>query len=327
VRVLVATDRVGALASAEAGRAIGRAFSDAGAQVAVVPMGVRGPELAAALASLGDCAVVVGGDLPPGEPVVGVDPHSTSVALGEAVAAALTDGPGHLVVDLTGLRSHDGGAGLLAALGADADAPLSAGAAGLASLTRVDLGPARRRLGSTRLTAVVSDAEASDLLLGLRGVTARRGHAVVADPALLLEVDDALGRLARAFGVPDAPGAGAAGGAAVAVLALGGTVTTGPALCAATAGLERTLAQADVVVTGADALGFADRGGPVVREVSTRSEEALRPCIAVARAVAVSGRELRTFGVEAAYALGGDADLGAAELTERARTVAASWTW
>lgn len=327
MRILVATDRVGGLASADAGRAVGRAFADAGAQVAVVPVGVRGAALADALAALGEDAVVVGGAEPPGPPVTGVDPHSSSLALGAAVAAALAARPAHLVVDLTGLRSHDAGAGLLSALGADADAPLDAGAAALASLTRVDLDPARRLLGATRLTAVVADDEASDLLLGLRGVTARRGHAVVTDPALLLEVDDALAGLARAVGVADAPGVGAAGGAPLAVLALGGTLTTGPALCAATAGLDRTLGHADVVVTGADALGFADRGGPVVRELAARAEAALRPCIALARTVAVSGRELRTFGVEAAYAVGGDAALTADELTERARTVAASWTW
>ena len=47
----------------------------------------------------------------------------------------------------------------------------------------------------------------------------------------------------------------------------------------------------------------------------------------VARRVDISGRELHTFGVEVAYPLGGEPDLGAAELTERAAGVASSWTW
>ena len=327
VRVVVCTDRLGGLSSLEAGRAIGRAFSDADARVAVVPMGVWGADLAQALASLGSSARVVGSGGPPPAPVAGVDPRTTSTALGIAIVDALRAAPRELVVDLTGLVTHDGGAGLLAALGADADVPLDAGAEGLTGLARVDLDAARALVAGTRLVAVVPDAEASDLRLGLRGVTARRGHAVSADPALLLEVDDSLGRLARACGVADAPGVGAAGGAALAVLALGGELVTGTGLCARVAGLAGTVARADVVVTGADTLGFADRGGPVVRELSGQAEASLRPCVAVARTVAVSGRELRTFGVEAAYALGGEASLSADELTRRASTVAASWTW
>ena len=56
MRVLVCTDRIGALASADAGAALGRAFVAArpGTQVAVVPMASGGDALAAALAALPD---------------------------------------------------------------------------------------------------------------------------------------------------------------------------------------------------------------------------------------------------------------------------------
>ena len=61
MRVVVCTDRIGALASADAGAALGRAFVAArpGTQVAVVPIASGGPDLALALAALGDASPVV----------------------------------------------------------------------------------------------------------------------------------------------------------------------------------------------------------------------------------------------------------------------------
>ena len=247
--------------------------------------------------------------------------------MGRALASALADRPRRVVVDLTGLLTHDGGAGILHALGAVADAPLDRGAAGLGGLTTIDLAPARALVGATELVAVVDSAELQDMLLGLRGLTSRRGRAAGTDPALMLSTDAALGSLAGALGVPDAPGLGAAGGAVLALTALGGWATSGPSLCAEVAGLERTASVADVLVTGADHVDFATRGGAVVPEVAVLGERTLRPVVVVARRVDISGRELRTFGVEVAYPLGGEPDLGAAELTERAAGVASSWTW
>lgn len=329
MRLLICTDRIGALASVDAGAALGRAFVAArpGVEVAVVPMASGGEGLAAALAQLGDDAVVVTEPGPAAEPVAGIDPWSTSLAIGRRLADALAERPRRAVVDLTGVRAHDGGAGILAALGATADVALDAGVGGLAGITRLDLAPARALVGDTELVAVVDPGELGDLLLGLRGLTARRGHAAGVDPALMLGTDASLGALAGLAGVQDAPGMGAAGGALVALTALGAWFTAGPALCAQVAQLERTASVADVIVTGTDTLDFVRRGGPVVGEATAVAERTLRPCVVVARTVDVSARELRTFGVEVAYPVGGDPDLDADGLTRRAAGVASSWTW
>ena len=341
MRVVVCTDRIGALASADAGAALARAFVAArpGIEVAVVPMAAGGPDLALALAALGDDAVVVRdpdagahhhghhdhahGDEEP----IGVDPTSTSLGVGRALAAALAGRPRRVVVDLTGLLTHDGGAGILHALGAVADVRLDAGAGALRELAALDLGPARALVGSTELIAVVDPAELGDMLLGLRGLTSRRGRAAGTEPAIMLATDAALGSLAAALGVPDAPGLGAAGGAVLALGALGAWTTSGPSLCAEVAGLERTASVADVLVTGADEVDFAHRGGDVIKEVAALGERTLRPVVVGARTVDISGRELRTFGVEVAYPFGGEDDLGSEELTRRAAGMASSWTW
>lgn len=329
MRVLVCTDRIGALSSAEAGAALGRAFVAAsrGTEVAVVPMAAAGDDLAAALALLGDASPVVSAD--PSTPAPpGIDLVASSAALGRRLAAVLLRRPTRVVLDLSHLVTHDGGAGLLGALGATADRPLDGGVGALAGLTTLDIAAARELVGETELVGVVPAHELGDLLLGLRGVTARRAHlAGVADPATMLTTDATLGRLAGLLGVPDAPGVGAAGGAALAVAALGGWLTTGPALVSQAAALERTASLADVVVTGCDVLDAVDRGGPVVAEVAAVAERAQRPCVVVARDVGVSGRELRTFGVEAAHAIGGGAGLVASDLERLAGGVATSWTW
>lgn len=329
VRLLVCTDRIGALASSDAGAALGRAFVTArpGVEVAVVPMAAGGDDLVTVLAELGSDATVVSAPCPVAPGTAGIDVWSTTLELGNRLAAALASRPRQIIVDLTGVQTHDGGAGILAALGARSDVALDAGVGGLAGLSRLDLEPARRLVGDTELVAVVDVGEMGDLLLGLRGLTARRGHATGADPALMLATDASLGALAGLLCVPDGPGMGAAGGAVVALSALSAWQTTGPALCAQFASLETTALAADVIVTGTDGLDFVRRGGPVVGEVIAVAERTLRPCVVVARTVGVSSRELRTFGVEVAYPIGGTADLTAADLTERASGVASSWTW
>jgi glycerate kinase len=107
-----------------------------------------------------------------------------------------------------------------------------------------------------------------------------------------------------ALGVADAPGTGAAGGAAAAVRALDGRVLRGAALCAELAGLERTLRLADVVITGCTSFHVGNRGGRVVRYVADLAVAAERPCLVVAVESTLSRREMRSFGVEAAYATG-----------------------
>lgn len=339
-RVLVVGGRFGPLTPTEAGRAVGAAFAER-AQVAVVGLAAGGPDLGRCLADLrgGRFVTVPGGwasrgpgwlavGLDPTAPLIGLDPTASSEALGRVLAAALDEGPvAEIVVDLTGLACHDAGAGLLAALGAAADRDLAGGATPLRGIAHVDLEPVRRRLDGGRLVGVVPAAESNDLLLGLRGVTARRGHPAGADPALMLATDAALADFAAAC-APEAaaaPGAGAAGGAGFAVLALGGTLTTGTALGAEAVDLPRTMRQADVVVATCDALDVGNRGGEVIGELARRAEDAERPLVVLAAAVGISGRELRTLGVESAHEVGVATGDPAAALRASAQRIATFW--
>ena len=136
-------------------------------------------------------------------------------------------------------------------------------------------------------------------------------------------IDAGLAELAASWGVPDQPGAGACGGVGLAVLALGGRLTTGPDVT-----LADVVAPVDVVVTGCTSYDFASRGGGVVASAAQLAERLLCPCVVLAGEVLIGGREMRTMGVEAAYGL----DVGAGEVTvEDLRALAVrvgrSWRW
>src|SRR4051794_30471011 len=77
---------------------------------------------------------------------------ATSWGVGELVLHAIGAGATEITVGLGGSGTNDGGAGLLGALGATADRPLSEGPGGLAGVTELDLEPARARVAGVRLT-------------------------------------------------------------------------------------------------------------------------------------------------------------------------------
>jgi glycerate 2-kinase len=347
VRVLVASDAIGALTSLRAGRIIASGWS--AAAVDVIAVGEAGAGFVSAFAeqrgaSLEVSAVgastvtLVETDSVAALSVSGPRPNadlpygSSSLALGEALNQLLGSGALRRVyVDLAGIAVHDAGAGFLAGLGATADRPLDSGAPGLVDIGVLDLSTAFSALADTELIGVVPHGELNQHLLGLRGITSIQGRSAGLDPELLLRIDGALEGFARLASAEQAvkPGAGACGGLGFAVLALGGRLATGPEV--ALASIEHTV---DLMVTGCTVFDFATRGGGVVAAVAETAAAGLSPCIVLAGEVLIGAREMRTMGIEAAYAAretAGDRPSGLAiseaELTALARRVARSWSW
>ena len=347
MRVLVASDAIGALSSLEAGRIIASGWSTAA--VDVLAIGEAGGGFVRSFAEQGGASVEVftvgfstvtlaesGGiaalSVSVEKPVADLPFHSSSRTLGEALGLVVTSRrPYRVYLDLIGVAVHDAGAGLLAGLGATADRPLDHGAPSLSDVGVVDLSPAVAALGATELIGVVPHRQLDQQLLGLRGITSLRGRSASLDPGLLLRIDAALDGFAHRASAEHAvqAGAGACGGLGFAVLALGGRLTTGPEV--ALASVERG---ADLMVSGCTVFDFAARGGGVVAAVADAAAAALSPCIVLAGEVVIGGREMRTMGIEAAYAVheaSGDlmnrAAVNAADLAALARRVARSWTW
>ncbi|SER00117.1 glycerate kinase [Microlunatus flavus] len=345
MRVLVCSDAVGGLPSAEAGRSLAAGWP--WQQVAVVPVGEAGGGFVGATAArwgvteepvvvadrVGVRAQTTGRSAAalPG-PGVGEGPvpyAASSLPLGRLLDETLPSSGGFLV-DLVGDDVHDGGAGLLAALGAEADVDLRGGVAALGSLTRLDLSAPRARLEGVDLVGVVPGGQRSTPLLGLRGITSVRGRAAGEDAEPLLAADAALQRLAdlAGDGLGATPGAGACGGTGLAVLALGGRLADGPGLA-----LDGFAGPVDLVVTGCSVFDFAHRGGGVVAAAAALAARLLAPCVVVAGEVVIGAREMRTMGIEAAYAVHESAadapqpSVSADELAATARRVGRTWRW
>jgi glycerate kinase len=256
---------------------------------------------------------------------------ATTYGVGELVAAAVDAGVATVVVGLGGSGTNDGGAGLLAALGASADVPLDAGGKGLDGVTAVDLSAARAQVGGVRLVAA---SDVDNPLTGLFGATKVFGPQKGLSDERLPVVDGWLEQYAAALDPRLAleKGAGAAGGLGYALLALGGTREPGIALVADAVALTERARAADLVVTGEGAFDHSSRAGKVPHGVAAVAEEALRPCVVLAGSVLVGAREMRALGIESAYSLvdlvGRDRSFAepAASLAELAARTARTWS-
>ena len=227
---------------------------------------------------------------------------ATTYGVGELVAAALDAGATTVVVGLGGSGTNDGGAGLLAALGASADVPLDAGGAGLDGVTSVDVTAARERVRGVRLVAA---SDVDNPLTGLFGATKVFGPQKGIAEERLPTGDTWLEQYAAALDrrIALEKGAGAAGGLGYALLALGATREPGIALVAEAVDLAERARAVDLVLTGEGAFDFSSRAGKVPHGVATVAEEALRPCVVLAGQVLVGSREMRALGIESAYSL------------------------
>ncbi|MBS2937509.1 glycerate kinase [Nocardioides sp. J2M5] len=359
MRVLIAPDKfAGTLTAVEAAEAIAAGWrsrapedeldlapmADGGPGFVDVLHAARGGELAAVTVSgphgtpvpavvlrVGDTAYVesaqaAGLHLADGDPET-----ATSHGVGDLVLAAVEGGATTVVVGLGGSGTTDGGAGVLAALGASADVDLSSGPAGLVGVTRVDLAPARERLAGVTLVAA---SDVDNPLTGLFGAAKTFGPQKGLAEDRIAVVDGWIEAFAAATDRRTSleKGAGAAGGIGYALLALGATREPGIALVADAVGLEDRARAADLVLTGEGSFDFSSRAGKVPYGVATVAAEVLRPCVALAGQVLVGSREMRALGIESAYSLvelvGEERALGAPAdaLAELAERVARTWS-
>lgn len=327
MRVLIAPDKyAGTLTASQAAAAIAEGWRRTAPrdELSLAPMADGGPGF---LELLHD---VLGGDLhevevrgPHGEPVTAqvlVDgetayvesaqaaglhltgakgaEQASSYGVGQLLLAARDAGASTVVVGLGGSGTSDGGAGLLAALGATADRPLDAGVAGLEGITEVTL-PEPPGL------EIVIASDVDNPLTGLFGAIKVYGEQKGLAEETMPRWDGVLQDLAAATSRKTATekGAGAAGGIGFALLLLGATRRPGFDVVADLLGLPELAARTDLVITGEGSFDPQSAAGKVPAGVARLAEQALRPCIVLAGKVSMSGREMRTLGIDAAYSL------------------------
>lgn len=193
-----------------------------------------------------------------------------TTGFGELLAAA-TRHPDvrRIVATVGGSAATDGGTGALAALGVrflDANgAALPPGGGALTTLAAIDTSGMipPPQAGVVVLTDVTAP------LTGPDGAAAVFGPQKGAGPAEVARLDAGLGRLAAVIGgQPDAPGAGAAGGAAFGLMTLwSARRMAGATRVGEIVGLPAALAAADLVITGEGQFDGQSGTGKVVGQL------------------------------------------------------------
>lgn len=307
----------------------------------MVPVGVRGPmgetaigvialvEHTAYLESAHGCGLAL---VHPGRRDAGA---ATSFGVGQLIAAAVDSGARTIVVGLGGTASTDGGAGMLAALGATAtDArgapvPLDAGGGALSGVVAVDLGPALERIKDVELVAA-TDVDAP--LLGPHG--AARGFAPQkgAKPEDLDRLEGALSAFAHAGALAGSspagePGAGAGGGIGFACMLLGARRVSGFAVVREVAGLDDAVDGCDLIVTGEGSFDWQSLRGKAISGLAAVGLDRGLPVVVISGRVEIGRREYGALGITEAYSIGEEPGSNpAAVLARAAARVAEQWS-
>ncbi|NEY35277.1 glycerate kinase [Streptomyces sp. PRKS01-65] len=278
--------------------------------------GPLGDEVTAAFALRGDTAVVEMAEasglqrLPAGV----LAPLTASThGSGELLRAALDAGARTIVFGVGGSATTDGGAGMLAALGArflDAGGkPVGPGGGGLAELATADLSGLDPRLASVELV-LASDVD--NPLTGPKGAPAVYGPQKGASPDDVETLDAALAHYAKvleeAVGAKAAeyaasPGAGAAGGIGYGALLLGARFRPGIEVMLDVLGFAPALERAGLVITGEGSLDEQTLHGKAPAGVAAAARNAGKEVVAVCGRLALPAETLGRAGIRRAYPL------------------------
>ncbi|WND40203.1 glycerate kinase [Streptomyces sp. BB1-1-1] len=280
--------------------------------------GPLGDEVTAAFALRGDTAVVEMAEasglqqLPAGV----LAPLTASThGSGELLRAALDAGARTIVFGVGGSATTDGGAGMLAALGArfvrgDGE-PVAPGGGGLADLASADLSGLDPRLAAVELV-LASDVD--NPLTGPKGAPAVYGpqkgaseedvealDAALAHFAKVLEETATVG--ARAAEYAASPGAGAAGGIGFGAMLLGARFRPGIEVMLDVLGFAPALERADLVITGEGSLDEQTLHGKAPAGVAAAARAAGKEVVAVCGRLALPAEALGRAGIRRAYPL------------------------
>lgn len=205
---------------------------------------------------------------------------ATSYGTGQLIREAIAAGCRSLMIGIGGTATNDGGMGAMRALGArflDAEGnELERGGSALSQLETIDLS------GFVDWTdlfvAIASDV--TNPLCGQHGATRVFAPQKGATPEMVEELEAAMINYARVlntqFGddVAAKPGAGAAGGLGVALLALlRGRFERGADVVMDAVGFDALVDRADLIITGEGKLDFQSLGGKLISRVLQRTHD------------------------------------------------------
>jgi len=267
---------------------------------------------------------------------------TSTYGVGQLLEAAVAEGATRVVLGLGGSGTNDGGAGLLAALGAGDRRALAAGGARLRDLdddALAGLPAVRERL---RAVDLVLATDVDSPLLGFKGASAVFGPQKGATAEMTQQLESALGRFTEVVGkvVPAGrdlltglemradrqPGAGAAGGLGYGLILLGGRQVSGVQAVLEAVGFEALVSTADLVVTGEGSFDWQSLQGKVVAGVAQAALVGAKPAVVIAGQAKVGRRETMALGISGTYAVAESPGQVAAALADPAGTLSARAT-
>lgn len=239
--------------------------------------------------------------------------ETSSYGVGEMILHAVKSGCRNIVLGLGGSCTNDGGVGIAAALGAkfydkEGKAFLPVGGT-LKQIARYHDSACREVLQNCNVT-VLCDIE--NPLYGEKGAAFVFAPQKGADEKMVEELDGGLRHLAglityqRGMDVSMLPGAGAAGGCGVGVVAfLGGTLCSGIQMVLELMKFDDRIRNADLIFTGEGKIDSQSAGGKAVSGVAVHGARQKIPVIAVAGAIDEGAELLYKNGVTAMFSITG----------------------
>lgn len=282
-------------------------------------------------------------------PLARRDPGTaTTEGVADLLAAARRHGARRVVLGLGGSGTNDAGAGMLAALAADAGladtdkfiARLSRGGQHLSEAHVSELVPLavlRARWADIELW-IASDVDSP--LGGFHGASLgyaeQKGATALQAEALERDLGNFATAATRAIGAPPRlsaePGSGAAGGLGFGLMLLGGHRIAGTQAVIEAVGLADRIRRSDLVITGEGCFDWQSLRGKVVSGVAQTARPHQVPVIVIAGQVRVGRREMAVIGVDSAYPVARSVEEIAASmaapqtrLSARAERVARTW--
>lgn len=235
---------------------------------------------------------------------------TSTFGTGQLILKALDLGAREIILGIGGSATNDGGAGMAEALGVrfldSKGRPLARGGAALSGLARIDISGIDARIARTRMLVA---CDVTNPLCGPSGASAVYGPQKGASKRDVRRLNAALGNLAlvasRTEGLlgaalPDAPGAGAAGGLGFGLVAFcGARLKRGVEIIAQSVGLERRMRGCDLVVTGEGRMDSQTVNGKTPAGVAKAARSLGIPCIAICGCVGDGYEAVHGIGIDA----------------------------
>ncbi len=236
---------------------------------------------------------------------------TSSYGTGQLILAALDDGCQEILLGLGGSATNDGGVGMAQALGIcfldAAGQPVSGGGASLAEICSIDTTHMEQRLFSVPLRIA---CDVTNPLCGPTGASHVFAGQKGADGAMRETLDVAMMQYAEVVKAAtgkdftDMPGAGAAGGLSVPLLAFWqATVSSGIELVLDVLQIDKALSRADLVITGEGRLDGQTLFGKAPIGVAKRSKKYHKPVIALTGSIGPGYRDVYEGGIDAVFSV------------------------